>query len=323
MAGPTIDLASGPVGHVISTGRALWYSAEGVRWQRVHRAPALRVPGAGDEGFVAPTGQGTAAGAPIINASGDGLTWIEGAPPASIEGVTAWRGDWLGWAYTENPTTISILSSGDGLDWTVDFDVNDLTPADGPKAGQGLESEITQVTLSGEGGVVAMTLGWNHCCAMPPAGSGVYLSTDAETWTTRAPAKHLRDVPRHRWRGRGDDRSLRSRAWRDLLGRGPLGVARFAVSRLTRSPANSTLASGAAIGSSDECRLLLGGLQDCHGLGYRRDRIGPPGGVLRSVSAHAVDVDVPHGGRTPSIGGAAMPARLVGLSSERTSRTRA
>ncbi len=86
MAGPTIDLASGPVGHVISTGRALWYSAEGVRWQRVHRAPALRVPGAGDEGFVAPTGQGTAAGAPIIYASGDGLTWIEGAPPASDRG---------------------------------------------------------------------------------------------------------------------------------------------------------------------------------------------------------------------------------------------
>ena len=184
MAGPTIDLASGPVGHVISTGRALWYSAEGVRWQRVHRAPALRVPGAGDEGFVAPTGQVDAAGAPIIYASGDGLTWIDGAPPASIEGVAAWRGDWLGWAYTENPTTISILSSADGLDWAVDFDVNDLTPADGPKAGQGLESEITQVTLSGEGGVVAMTLGWNHCCAMPPAGSGVFVSTDAETWTT-------------------------------------------------------------------------------------------------------------------------------------------
>ena len=184
MAGPTIDLASGPVGHVISTGRALWYSAEGVRWQRVHRAPALRVPGAGDEGFVAPTGEGTAAGAPIIYASGDGLTWIEGSAPARIDGVAAWRGDWLGWAYTENPMTISILSSSDGLDWAVDFDVNDLTPADGPKAGQGLESEITQVTLSGEGSVVAMTLGWNHCCAMPPAGSGVFVSTDAETWAT-------------------------------------------------------------------------------------------------------------------------------------------
>ncbi len=135
------------------------------------------MPGAGDEGFVAPTSQGNAADAPNIFASGDGLTWVEGAPPASIAGAAAWRGDWLGWAYTANPTTISILHSADGLDWAVDFDVNDLTPADGPKAGPGLESQITQVTMSGEGGVVAMTLGWNHCCAMPPQGSGVYLST--------------------------------------------------------------------------------------------------------------------------------------------------
>ncbi len=222
MAGPTIDLGTGPVGHVISTGRALWYSPEGVRWQRVHRTPALGVPGAGDEGFVAPTSQGNASGAPNIFASGDGLTWVEGAPPASIAGAAAWRGDWLGWAYTENPTTISILHSADGLDWAVDFDVNDLTPADGPKAGPGLESQITQVTMSGEGGVVAMTLGWNHCCAMPPQGQRrLPVDRCRDLDFGRAAGGHLRDVPCHRWRCGRDGGPLRSWEGRCLLGRRP------------------------------------------------------------------------------------------------------
>lgn len=186
ISGTSIDVASGPVGHVIGTGRALWYSAEGDAWQRVYRpAPGigLRPPAAGDEGFVAPaTNEGS--GGKVIYASGDGLNWVEGRSPAPIIRVAPWRGDWLGWAYTENPDTISILRSADGLGWSAVLDVNDLTPPDGPKAGKGMESGITEVTLSGEGGVVSMTLGWNHCCAQPPAVVEVVTSEDGASWTT-------------------------------------------------------------------------------------------------------------------------------------------
>ena len=80
MVGTNIDVAAVPVGRVISLDRELWYSAEGVSWQRVHRAPAriaLGQPAAGDEDFLAPTSAGD--GAPIY-ASGDGLTWF-GPPP--------------------------------------------------------------------------------------------------------------------------------------------------------------------------------------------------------------------------------------------------
>jgi hypothetical protein len=181
----SIDVASGPVGHVISTGRALWYSAEVESWQRVHRAPtgiALRSPVAGDEGFVVPAYRTDDSGAAIVYASGDGLAWFEGSPSDAVLGVASWRGDWLGWSYTADPETISILWSADGLEWSVALDVNDLTPPDGPKAGLGMESGITEVALSGEGGVVATTLGWNHCCVMPPLGVGVYVSMDSEAW---------------------------------------------------------------------------------------------------------------------------------------------
>jgi hypothetical protein len=180
-----IDVASGPIGHVISTGRDLWYSAEAESWRRVHRAPAgvgLRSPVAGDEGFVVPAFRVDGGGAPIVYASRDGLAWFEGTPSEAVLGVASWRGDWLGWGHTADPTTISILRSANGLDWSVALDVNDLTPPDGPKAGLGLESGITEVTLSGEGGVVAMTLGWNHCCVQPPQGVAVYVSMDGDAW---------------------------------------------------------------------------------------------------------------------------------------------
>jgi hypothetical protein len=62
------------------------------------------------------------------------------------------------------------------------MNVDDLLPADGPHAGPGMETEINQVTLAGEGGVLAMTMGWNHCCAQPAIGVRVFTSTDGTTW---------------------------------------------------------------------------------------------------------------------------------------------
>ncbi|CAN5477758.1 hypothetical protein BH23CHL10_BH23CHL10_18170 [soil metagenome] len=94
----------------------------------------------------------------LVLASGDGIAWFEAEPPVRLSGVAPLAGDWLAWAYTE--LTISTLRSANGLDWSVALDVNDLTAPDGPKAGRGLESGITEATVSGEGGVVVMTLGW-------------------------------------------------------------------------------------------------------------------------------------------------------------------
>lgn len=183
-----VSVASGPLGHVASTGSALWFSSDGESWDRVYEAVGsapLRQPIAGDEGFVVP-GYDPDADAATVLASGDGRTWFEAVPPVILLGLAPWRGDWLAWSYSTEPQTISLLRSSNGLDWSMALDVNDLTPPDGPKAGRGMESGITEVSLTGDGGVAVMTLGWNHCCASPSAGVGVWTSTDAQTWQAAA-----------------------------------------------------------------------------------------------------------------------------------------
>lgn len=179
-----VDVASGPRGHVASIGSGLWFSSDGETWDHVYEATGsahLRQPIAGDEGFVVPAYDQEANAATVL-ASGDGRSWFEAVPPVVLLGPASWRSDWLAWGYTADPQTISILRSANGLDWSVALDVNDLTPSDGPKAGLGMESGITEVALTGDAGVAVMTLGWNHCCATPPAGVGVWISTDAESW---------------------------------------------------------------------------------------------------------------------------------------------
>lgn len=182
-----LAVGSGPIGHVAATTTELWHSPDGVTWQRTHQAPAgvqLRQPVGGDEGFVvtAIRDDGTDQELLVV-ASGDGLTWFESSSDPQPLAVAPWRGDWLGSAYLDDPPTIGILRSTDGLEWSAGLDVNDLTPPDGPKAGKGMESEITETSLAGEGGVMALTLGWNHCCAVPAIGVDVFTSTDAESWT--------------------------------------------------------------------------------------------------------------------------------------------
>ena len=187
-----VAAASGPRGHVATTGQSLWFSSDGENWEHVYEASGdapLRQPVAGDEGFVVPVYDPDSDAAKVL-ASGDGRSWIEALPPvgapAGLLGVASWRGDWLAWAYPADPPTISILRSSNGLDWSVALDVNDLTPPDGPKAGLGMESGITEVALAGDGGVAIMTLGWNHCCASLPASVGVWTSNDAQTWQPAA-----------------------------------------------------------------------------------------------------------------------------------------
>lgn len=180
--GQATRVASGAIGTVVVTRTEAWYSADMETWQRVLAVPTgmeLLVPSAGDEGFVITLGGGGADG-PTVYASGDGIAWVEGSFAADIYDVTPFGGDWIGWGYTEGD--IALLGSTNGLDYTERTRVNDLVDPNGPQAGQGMEG-ITQVTLNGEGRVVALTLGFNHCCAQPPAGLGVLTTTDGETWT--------------------------------------------------------------------------------------------------------------------------------------------
>jgi hypothetical protein len=180
-----LNVASGPVGHVVTTAEGIWYSAEGTEWELTHAAPegvGLQQPVAGDEGFIVPATQLTGDGAPIVLASGDGMEWVEATPATFLGSVAPFRGDWLATGFTDDPPAISLLSSPNGLDWTVGMNVDDLLPADGPHAGPGMETEINQVTLAGEGGVLAMTMGWNHCCAQPAMGVRVFTSTDGTDW---------------------------------------------------------------------------------------------------------------------------------------------
>jgi hypothetical protein len=184
IASQAVSVASGPVGHVIVTGSEVWYSADAESWQlayEVDEGVDLGQPRAGDEGFAMPATHREGEQA-LVLASGDGIAWFEAEPPVHLLGVAPLGGDWLAWAYTEGPTIISTLRSANGLDWSVALDVNDLTPPDGPKAGLGMESGITEATVSGEGGVVVMTLGWNHCCAQLPVAVGVWTTTDGATW---------------------------------------------------------------------------------------------------------------------------------------------
>jgi hypothetical protein len=181
LAGQATQTASGAIGTVVVTETEAWYSADMESWQRVLTAPTgvrLLTPAAGDEGFVITVG-GSGADGNATYASGDGLEWVEGSP-GNIFGIVPFGGDWIGWGYTEGD--IAIYRSTNGLDFTQVTGVNDLVDPNGPQAGQGLEG-ITQVELNGEGRVLSLTLGFNHCCAQAPVGLGVLTSTDGETWT--------------------------------------------------------------------------------------------------------------------------------------------
>jgi hypothetical protein len=124
-----------------------------------------------------------------VVASADGRTWYEsevvGAP---LFDVAAVGGDWVATAAGEEPGTIQVLHSEDGLKWAPVFDVNALTGQDGPKTGRGLdEPAINTATVVGGDGFAFLMLGDNHCCAQAGWTYGVWMTTDGVTWTEAIP----------------------------------------------------------------------------------------------------------------------------------------
>jgi hypothetical protein len=176
---------AGPRGIVATADSEIWYSANGLDWSLVHDAGGRRyfgAPAAAEEGFALRV-YDPDADVNYVLASGDGTTWIESDQAIFGPQMTPYGPDWLSWAYTDDPPTISVLHSANGLDWEPILDVNTLTPEDGPKAGRGMESAITEAWLSTLGEeLVVLTLGFNHCCAALPASVGVWISRDASNW---------------------------------------------------------------------------------------------------------------------------------------------
>ena len=103
---------------------AVWWSADGRAWERVHDlgAEGGYSVGAGDEGFVV-AGWRTAAQEPRTLASGDGRSWIEANPPPGIVAALSPRGgDWLAVVRDPEipigePSTAGVWSSLNGLEW--------------------------------------------------------------------------------------------------------------------------------------------------------------------------------------------------------------
>ena len=175
--------AAGPVGHVVARERTIWFSTNGTDWEQVFEVDerSLQSPSAGDEGFVV-MHAGDPDAQPSLLASGDGRQWFE-TEPRPVYNVAPFGGDWLGYEYSDEPPTIMLTRSANGLDWEAYQDVNELTPSDGPKAGKGMASEIQQVTFTSAAGTMVMTFSWNHCCAQLAQGVMVLSSTDATDWT--------------------------------------------------------------------------------------------------------------------------------------------
>ena len=171
----------GPKGYALSTGGAIWFSADGMDWTMTYEGAANVV--AGDDGFVA-MAIPEAAGPSSVVASADGQTWYPSDHIASpLLDVAAIGGDWVASGYSGEETTITVWHSANGVDWTTGLDVNDLTGPDGPKTGRGLEFDnIGGVSLAGGAGYAFLTLTNNHCCAQMPWNHGVWGTADGMTW---------------------------------------------------------------------------------------------------------------------------------------------
>jgi hypothetical protein len=176
-----VGFVGGPKGYLATIGDEVWFSDDGGSWTQTHDAGDGHVfgPSAGDEGFAVVVFP--ASGSTRLLASGDGVDWFE-ADRDGLYVAGPIGGDWLSWAHDFD--TISLFRSPNALQWSPVLDVNELTGPDGPKAGLGMESGITEAAVVGSSELAVLTLGWNHCCVVPPIGVGVFTSADGESWTS-------------------------------------------------------------------------------------------------------------------------------------------
>jgi hypothetical protein len=139
-------------------------------------------PVAGDEGWVARISNPSLSATTLV-VSGDATIWHQ-VTLGMIGTVAAVGGDWIASVRSDDWQRLDLFRSSNGLDWEMVLDPNTLTPPDGPKSNQGLDG-FHGVAVSGTGEVAVLSLWWNHCCAMPDGGLGIWWSTDGgAAWTS-------------------------------------------------------------------------------------------------------------------------------------------
>jgi len=175
--GPPL-IANGPKGYVAASSGALWFSTDGVAWERSTERPASTLA-AGDDGFVAVYGRSDAARA---LASGDGRAWYDGdmLPSWALSIASVGGGDWVA---VGGESDFDIWTSADGLSWVRATTIRELS---GYSSGQGIDTQVTHTPLVTVGNEVYMTLAWNHCCVQLSGGRGVYRSSDGTVWSSLA-----------------------------------------------------------------------------------------------------------------------------------------
>jgi len=165
----------GAQGYLLNlSSQHMWFSPDGLAWERVDEDRPFWGIGAGDEGFVAlfEAGGGDAA---ITIASADGREWFPGDSLPGGASVAPLGPDWISAVVpgvVEFPVDLEIWSSANGLDWTQTASIHD--PEDRDTFG------YTHGFVSA-GGRVFLTVTLSVCCGVAvPA--GVWSSEDGIVW---------------------------------------------------------------------------------------------------------------------------------------------
>jgi hypothetical protein len=177
------EFTAGAEGFLVTTGDDIWHSADGYTWSAVYDAPRgmyVYEPVAGDEGWIVKRASASL-GTTTLLVSGDAATWHE-VDIGNVATVSNIGGDWLASRRTDDWEGSEVLRSADGLEWTVLFDLADLTPPEGTEIDLA-SAGIVGATLTGTEEVLLMSP-WRggHCTAMPGGGWGAWWSDDGAAW---------------------------------------------------------------------------------------------------------------------------------------------
>ena len=152
----------------------MWFSPDGLAWERVDESRTFWGVGAGDEGFVA-LHEALSGDSAITTASADGREWFVGDSLPGGATVAPLGPDWIAAVVpgvVDFPVDLQIWWSANGLDWTRVATIHDPQDRDSFGYVQGLVSA---------GGRVFLTVVQSVCCGGEfPA--GVWASEDGTDW---------------------------------------------------------------------------------------------------------------------------------------------
>ena len=169
-----VSVAHGARGYLLNSFQQLWFSPDGLAWERVDEERSFRGVGAGDEGFVA-WFEAESGDSAVTIASADGREWFAGDSFPGGALVAPLGPDWISAVVpgvVEFPVDLQIWSSANGLDWTRVGTIHD--PQDRDSFGYVHD-------LVSAGGRVFLTVTLSVCCGVAVPG-GVWSSHDGTSW---------------------------------------------------------------------------------------------------------------------------------------------